>query len=120
MLDCLLIGAGGFAGTILRYLVGLIPVGAQEGFPIKTFLINVTGAFVIGILAALAAKNEINPHLSLMLRVGVCGGFTTFSTFAYETTSLMRGGKFGLAALYAVLSVSAGVLAVLLATVLAR
>lgn len=113
MKDCLLVGAGGFIGTVCRYLIGLIPVQPENGFPLKTFLINVAGAFAIGLIAALAAKNEsMNPHLVLMLKTGVCGGFTTFSTFAYENAGLLREGHIGIAVLYVLLSLSVSVLAV--------
>ena len=55
MLNCLCVGIGGFFGSILRYLVGLIPVNPSNGFPIKTLVINVLGAFALGLIAALAA-----------------------------------------------------------------
>ena len=71
------------------------------------------GAFVIGIIAAAAAKNTaLNPKLVLFLKAGICGGFTTFSTFAYETGIMMEKGQTGLALLYVILSAVLGVLAV--------
>ena len=85
----------------------------SQGFPVKTLIINVTGAFVIGIVAAAAAKNtSLDPGLVLFLKVGICGGFTTFSTFAYETGIMMEKGQIGLALLYVILSAVFGVLAV--------
>ena len=94
MLNCLAVGVGGFIGSICRYLVGLIPLKDQSGFPYKTLAINIVGAFVLGLLSAYAAKNpNASPRLMLMLKVGVCGGFTTFSTFAYESTTLFSSGK---------------------------
>lgn len=120
MLNCLLVGIGGFIGAILRYLIGLIPMKSQTGFPIKTFLINIIGAFAIGVIAAWATKNHISDsRVVLLLKVGVCGGFTTFSTFAFETTDLMQKGQSGVALAYALSSVILGVLAVFAAQLVA-
>ena len=59
MINCLFVGMGGFIGSVCRYLLGLLPVENSQGFPVKTLIINVTGAFVIGIVAAAAAKNAV-------------------------------------------------------------
>ena len=110
MLNILAVGAGGFLGSTLRYLISLIPLDEPINFPIKTFIINIVGCIVIGIIAATATKNiEMNPQMLLFLKVGLCGGFTTFSTFALETSDLMKAGNMGIAFLYAVLSVLAGI-----------
>lgn len=77
---------------MLRYLIGLLPVNTQNGFPVKTLGINIVGAFVIGLVVALGAKKEWNPQLILFLKVGLCGGFTTFSSFALETSQLIEQG----------------------------
>ena len=116
MISCLAVGLGGFAGSVLRYLIGLVPLRPQSGFPAKTFLINILGSFAIGLIAAAAAKNkDLNPNLILFLKVGICGGFTTFSSFALETSDLLKAGAAPTAVLYAVLSMAAGVLAVMAA-----
>lgn len=116
MLNCILVGIGGFIGTVLRYLIGLIPFKLDNGFPIKTLIINVLGAFIISLVTAMATKDKsINPQLVLMLKVGVCGGFTTFSTFAYETTDLIKNDNIILALIYICASVILGVLAVYIA-----
>lgn len=115
MINCLIVGLGGALGAVMRYLIGLIPFNPDNGFPVKTFIINVVGAFVIGIVAALAAKNAMNPKLVLFLKVGICGGFTTFSSFALETDQLLMKGQSFTAVLYVLLSIFAGVLAVFLA-----
>lgn len=120
MISCLVVGAGGAAGAILRYLIGLLPLSVKNGFPLKTFLINVLGCFAIGIIAALAERNSLSPKLVLFLKVGVCGGFTTFSSFALETQNLMERGQNLVAAVYVVLSVFIGILAVFAAEKLAR
>ena len=113
LLNCLMVGVGGFIGSVCRYLVGLLPVEAGQGFPIKTLCINVIGAFVISVITALAAKNKsMSPELVLMLRVGVCGGFTTFSTFAYESVDLIKGGNTAVALAYICASVILSILAV--------
>lgn len=114
MINCLIVGLGGAVGAVMRYLIGLLPFNPDNGFPIKTFIINVVGAFVIGIVAALAAKNAMNPKLVLFLKVGICGGFTTFSSFALETDQLLMKGQSLTAVLYVLLSIFAGVMAVFL------
>ena len=110
MLGILAVGAGGFVGAICRYLIGLIPVSESFVFPIKTFGINVLGCIAIGLIAVAAAKNSsLSPQMLLFLKVGLCGGFTTFSTFAMETTDLIKAGHAGAAFCYVLLSVVIGV-----------
>ena len=118
MVKCLLVGVGGGIGAILRYLIGLIPVGAQNNFPIKTLLINVIGAF--GLISVLAEKYQVSPLLVLTLKTGVCGGFTTFSTFALETDQLIQSGNYGFTILYIGLSVVLSVAAVFAAQILMK
>ncbi len=122
MLDCIAVGLGGFIGSVLRHLAGKLPLGgASQGFPLATLLINVLGSFAIGLIAALAARRpELDARLLLFARVGLCGGFTTFSTFSLETFELLRAGSCGAAALYALLSAALCVLAVLLAHLLVK
>ncbi|MCR5762909.1 MAG: fluoride efflux transporter CrcB [Treponema sp.] len=113
MINCLIVGLGGAAGTILRYLIGLIPVQERMKFPIKTFLINIAGCFLIGIISALAVKiNAGHEKTILLLKVGLCGGFTTFSTFALESATLAKNGNIGISFLYIILSVAIGICAV--------
>lgn len=116
MLDCIIVGAGGCVGAILRYLVGKLGLGGQEflhGFPLGTFLINVVGALVIGIVVALAARGGLDSRWTLFLKVGVCGGFTTFSSFALEADQLLARGATATAVCYVCLSVICGILAVM-------
>ena len=115
MTGWMLAGAGGAVGAALRYLIGLLPMNPENGFPIKTLLINLAGSFTIGMIAALAAKNAMNPKLVVFLKAGVCGGFTTFSSFALETQQLAQKGEGGMAFLYVLLSVLLGVSMVFLA-----
>ena len=120
MLNILAVGAGGFLGSTLRYLISLIPLDEPIIFPIKTFVINIVGCIVIGIIAVSASKNfEMNPQMLLFLKVGLCGGFTTFSTFALETADLMKAGHMGIAFFYAVLSVLVGITVIFLVEYLA-
>ncbi len=110
MLNILAVGVGGFLGSVFRYLISLIPVSENSIFPIKTFIINIIGCIVIGTIAVSVSRNlEMSPQMLLFLKVGICGGFTTFSTFALETADLMKAGHTGAALLYVVLSVLIGV-----------
>ena len=110
MMSILAVGAGGFLGSVFRYLISLIPVSEATVFPIKTFIINIIGCILIGAIAVSVSKNvEMSPQMLLFLKVGLCGGFTTFSTFALETADLMKAGHMGAALLYVVLSVLVGV-----------
>lgn len=103
--DLLAVGAGGAVGASTRYLLGFLPVHPRSGFPLITLLINLIGAFSIGLLAAAVAKGDgLNPRMLLFLKVGVCGGFTTFSTFSLETAGLLQNGQTCAAAAYMLLS----------------
>lgn len=115
LLNCLMVGLGGAIGSILRYLMGLIPVKNPAGFPILTFLINIFGAFLIGTIVAYSSKNlSLSPRMILFLKVGVCGGFTTFSTFSLESLQLIKSGNSFIAIIYMISSVILSVLAVML------
>lgn len=107
-------------GAVLRYLIGLIPLEVRSGFPVKTFAINVIGCLAIGLLAGTAEKCSIDPRLVLMLKVGVCGGFTTFSSFALETQELISNGNTPIAVIYATLSLVVGTLAALLGQIIVK
>ncbi|MBQ6219380.1 MAG: fluoride efflux transporter CrcB [Methanosphaera sp.] len=114
--ECLLVGLGGFVGSILRYLMGFISINESTSFPVNTFLINIMGALLISLIAFYITNynvHNINPStlksLILFLKVGVCGGFTTFSTFALETGDLIRSGNVTIAFTYVLLSVLVGV-----------
>ena len=102
MLNCVIVGLGGFIGAVLRYLISLIPIKNPDSFPINTFIINILGALIIGIIAFTAAKNQnLDAKLILFLKVGICGGFTTFSTFTNESLLMLRTGQLLPLALYA-------------------
>ncbi|MGQ4582075.1 fluoride efflux transporter CrcB [Lysobacter sp. F60174L2] len=115
MKDILLVGIGGFIGSVARYKLGglVLHVAAQQRFPYSTFAVNVFGCLVMGLLAGAAARYEVfGPGTRLLLFTGVLGGFTTFSAFGLEATQLLRRGEFGVAALYAGSSVVLGIAAV--------
>ena len=121
MLSILAVGAGGFVGAVCRYLIGLVPINETLVFPIKTFLINVVGCMVIGLIAAVTSKNSSwNPQVVLFMKVGLCGGFTTFSTFALETTELIKNGNALVALAYMLLSVIIGVSVIFVVEYLSR
>ena len=121
MLNCLAVGLGGFVGAVLRYLISLIPIKNPGAFPINTFIINIAGAFAIGCIVVAASKNEnIDARALLFLKVGICGGFTTFSTFSLETANLIKSGCVLTAIIYILLSVILGILAALLPELLAK
>lgn len=121
VLNCVFVGLGGLVGSVLRYLFSLVPLRHASGFPLVTLVINVLGAFALGlVMAAVGKRAAFDPRALLFLKVGVCGGFTTFSTFALEAQSLMNLGKPYMALLYALLSVALCVLAVFGADALLR
>ena len=101
-LSFLLVGCGGALGAVLRYVIGLIPVRSE--FPVLTLCINFFGAAAIGLIAETAAGQQLFARSTLFWKTGVCGGFTTFSTFSLEAVTLFQGGKWGLGSLYVLLS----------------
>lgn len=114
MAKLLLIAAGGAVGSALRYLVAGWGQKLFNGsFPAGTMIVNVVGCFLIGLLAvALADPVRVRPELRMALLVGVLGGFTTFSTFGYESFTLMGDRQFALAGMNIVASVTLGLAAV--------
>lgn len=115
----LLVGCGGFVGSCLRFLVGKIFASPAGGFPWGTFVANVVGCFIIGVLLAMAEHRQLlSPQMSLLLVTGFCGGFTTFSTFADDLYLMADGRHFGLFALYAVASLVVGLVMVYLGRLL--
>lgn len=104
--------AGGAVGSAMRFLVSKFAGHFFSGtFPAGTFIANIVGCFVIGILTGLVSSNVVSPQMKLLLVTGFCGGFTTFSSFANESLSLMSGGEIALAILYITLSVAIGLFA---------
>lgn len=117
-LICIFLGGG--TGSVLRYCMQLalheriVPYN----FPWATFTVNIVGSFLIGMFYALSARFNLPTDIRLLLTTGLCGGFTTFSTFSNDSLILLKQGLHGLFLLYVVLSVTLGVAAALLGGVL--
>ncbi len=113
------VGLAGAVGALARYVLGrFIAERAGSQFPLGTLLINVTGAFAIGLLFALAGRKIINPALQGVLATGFLGGYTTFSTMSWEGVQLARGGSTQRGLLYLAGSVVVGLIAVVSGLVL--
>jgi len=101
--NTLWIGAGGALGTMLRFwLGGVIARAFGERFPMGTLVINVTGSFAIGLFAAMTGPDGramVRPLSRQFFMIGICGGYTTFSSFSLQTLSLARDSQWGYAAL---------------------
>lgn len=113
--NILLVGLGGFAGAVARYLLGgwVLHHTLSAKFPWSTFAVNLLGCLIIGLLSGLAERLEwFSPSMRLLLLTGLLGGFTTFSAFGLETMHLLRRGELWIAAAYVLASVLACVLAV--------
>lgn len=111
----LLVGLGGFIGSISRFLLAdLIQTKSLGAFPYGTLAVNVIGCFGIGLIFGLAEKGSFSLELRYFLAAGLVGGFTTFSAFSYETYFLMREGQIGHATVYVVSSLVLGFMATLL------
>ena len=123
ILPYLLVGIGSFIGGNARFVLARWVGGIVEGrFPAGTFLINVSGSFVLGFLGAVLAQRAVANADALRLAVGVgfCGGFTTFSTFELETHALFEDGAWLTAFTNMFLSLFAGLVAVRLGVVAAK
>jgi CrcB protein len=118
--NILIIGSGGFVGSVARYLVSQLNLTISfHSIPVGTLLVNIIGSFAIGFLTGIAEKSMIlTPEWRLFLMVGLCGGFTTFSAFANENLMLMHSGQILSVLLYTGLSIFLGFLAVYLGYVL--
>lgn len=105
------VALGSALGGVARYLLGgLVQQAGRGTFPTGTLVINVTGSFLLGLIYRYAADSvAITPELRAMLAIGFCGGFTTFSTFSYETVRLIEDGEFARASVYMLLSVGLSV-----------
>lgn len=114
----LLIGMGGFLGSVSRFLIGQgLHRFFDTIFPIGTMTVNIVGCFIIGIVYSLAERdNLINPEMRMFLAVGFCGGFTTFSSFAFDQLNLLKDNGFLYLSIYVGGSVFLGLLAVYLGT----
>ncbi len=118
MFSVLCVGAGGFIGAIARYLMGFVPY--EGDFPFATFLVNFIGAVAIGAVMEAVSGPGMPTNAVLFLKTGVCGGFTTFSSFSLETVNLFERGMYATAGAYAVGSVIACLAGVVLGQAIVR
>jgi CrcB protein len=117
----MLVGVGGFLGSVARYGVTLLVAPVVTGFPLPTLLVNILGSFLIGFLGELAISTTlVTPEARLFLVTGFCGGFTTFSAYMFENTALLKDGQLFYAAIYLAGSIAGGFIALYTGTLLAK
>jgi CrcB protein len=107
--NLILVGFGGMLGSILRYGTGLLI--KQDGFPAATLAVNILGSFVIGCVMAMTIKQDSFADWRLFAATGICGGFTTFSAFSWESLQMVQQQRYAAAAFYVSISLIAGIAA---------
>ena len=117
-MNVLMVFLGGGTGSVLRYFVGLW--SGTAAFPWATFTVNAVGSLAIGLFGGWASRFGWSESVRLSLTVGLCGGFTTFSTFSKESLALAEAGRWSAFAAYAIGSVAVGIAAVALWCWIAR
>ncbi|MBE15498.1 MAG: fluoride efflux transporter CrcB [Dokdonia sp.] len=121
MKQLVLVFIGGGAGSMARYLLAKVGNTSSTGIPYGTFAANIIGSFLIGLIMGWALKQDaISTNTTLLLATGFCGGFTTFSTFAYENQLLLKSGDFVSFAIYTIASFALGIAAVFIGIWLAK
>jgi fluoride exporter len=108
-----LIGIGGSFGAAARFLASMLlnkKMGSMHSFPFATWLINITGSFLLGVLTQLYATHQMSDAVWFFLGVGFCGAYTTFSTFGYETIILIEANKIRVALVYVSTSMIVGLI----------
>ena len=119
--ELLAVFAGGAVGTIARAALGTLTVADPGRWPWPTFTVNIVGAFLLGyFVTRLLERLPVSSYRRPSLGTGLCGGLTTFSTMQVETLKMIQSHHYGLAAGYTAASITAGLLAVYVATVLVR
>jgi len=118
----LIVGTGGFIGSVMRYLVQFyIEKSMSSTFPLGTLIANIVGSFIIGMVFALAEKgNLMSSEWRIFLTVGICGGFTTFSAFAYNNFTMIKEHSFGQLFINVGGNIFLGILAVYLGIIIIR
>lgn len=118
----LLVGTGGFLGSISRFLASrFIQENLPGAFPLGTFFVNISGCFLIGLIYGFSERSSLlTTGWKMFLAAGFCGGFTTFSTFANENLALLRDGEFFYFILYTGLSIFLGITATFLGVLITR
>ena len=121
MKQVLLVFLGGGIGSALRYAIGRIFNTSSAGYPWGTFSVNIIGSLLIGVFMGIALKNNnLSENQTLLLVTGLCGGFTTFSAFAYDNQQFLKAGDLTSFAIYTLGSLSLGILAVFLGLVISK
>lgn len=118
----LLVGLGGALGSMLRYGISvLLPPKDSASFPYNTFVVNIAGCFIFGLLIGYFQKIDLNSNnVRLIFTTGFCGGFTTFSAFSGETLTLLQNQQFTTAAVYVLASLILGLAILYLGTLLIK
>lgn len=118
----LLVGLGGFLGSIARYLTALLFMKSwMASFPIGTFVANLLGCFVIGLVYGFSGRMEwLTPEWRIFLATGFCGGYTTFSSFMYENAGLLESAQYWTFVLYSLSSFVIGLVAVFVGIFITR
>ena len=106
------VGLGGAIGSIFRYTLSLLPI--KSSFPVLTLITNLLGAFIIGVVVGLFEKQYLSSQIHLFLKTGLCGGFTTFSTFSLETLTLLETDMIFIAIVYVFISIEGCIVGVYL------
>lgn len=104
---------GGGTGSVLRYCVQMVLHERilPHSFPWATFTVNIIGSFLIGLFYTLSARFNLSTEVRMLLTTGLCGGFTTFSTFSHDGLMMIKQGFYGMFILYTLLSIILGVIA---------
>jgi CrcB protein len=120
-MNVLLVALGGAIGSAARYLAGaFIANRFGPDFPWGTFIVNVSGSFLIGVILSFVGGSQLPAGARPFLAVGIMGGYTTFSTYSHETLQLIQGGEFGAATFNTLGQVATGLVGVYLGVVLGR
>ena len=122
MKEIIYIFIGGGTGSVLRYLVHLLinEKGGISNFPWATFIVNIAGSLLIGIFYSISERFHLPSEVRLFLTVGLCGGFTTFSTFSNESLWMLKEGWYTTFFLYVILSIGLSIAAVIVGSFLAK